>query len=43
MKNKKILISLIASLSIVSCGGGGGGLFGSEGTARSFFQHLQYL
>ena len=25
MKNKKILISLIASLSIVSCGGGGGG------------------
>ena len=24
MKNKKILISLIASLSIVSCGGGGG-------------------
>lgn len=35
MKNKKILISLIASLSIVSCGGGGG-FFGSEGTARSF-------
>ena len=30
MKNKKILISLIASLSIVSCGGGG------EGTSRSF-------
>lgn len=36
MKNKKILISLIASLSIVSCGGGGGGLFDSERTPRSF-------
>ena len=30
MKNKKILISLIVSLSIASCGGGG------EGTSRSF-------
>lgn len=34
MKNKKILISLIASLSVVSCGVGD--FFGLEGTPRSF-------
>ena len=36
MKNKKILISLIASLSIVSCGGGGGSPYADYDTSNRF-------
>ena len=36
MKNKKILISLIASLSIVSCSGGGGSPYANYDTSNRF-------